>query len=297
MVRANFIALVGAAALVSTASLAADLPPPLLPPPPAPIVALNSGWYLRGDVGIGINHCSDFQHHQGNPNFIWPPDWQIVQCKLGDTNFLGFGAGYAWNNWFRFDFTGEYRTKADLKVIGSYTTGCPPDGFGAFVCFDNLQAEHSAWVALANAYVDLGTWWCLTPFVGVGVGGARHQFFGFTDTGMIANGFSALGFASDQSAQWKFAWAVHAGVAYNVTNNVKIELAYRYLNLGSVDTPNINCSAFGCGFAPQGQPSQPTFYTVNNFNSQEIKIGVRFLLTPPEPAPLYAPPPPVMRKG
>ena len=28
---------------------------------------------------------------------------------------------------------------------------------------------------MANAYVDLGTWWCITPFIGAGVGGARYN--------------------------------------------------------------------------------------------------------------------------
>ena len=56
MVRAKILTLAGAAALVSTASLAADLPPPLLPPPPAPVV-VTGGWYLRGDIGLGRDVC------------------------------------------------------------------------------------------------------------------------------------------------------------------------------------------------------------------------------------------------
>ena len=83
-------------------------------------------------------------------------------------------------------------------------------------------------------------------------------------------------------------------MAYNVTNNVKIELAYRYINFGDIDTPNVGCFAFGCG-SINGNPN--AFYTLTRFDAQELKIGVRFLLTPPEPAPLYTPPPPVMRKG
>ena len=35
--------------------------------------------------------------------------------------FIGFGVGYAWNNWLRFDATGEYRSKVKFKVLGSYT--------------------------------------------------------------------------------------------------------------------------------------------------------------------------------
>jgi opacity protein-like surface antigen len=291
MGRAKIFSLAGAAALLSTATLAADLPP--LPPPvfQAPVAVATGGWYLRGDVGVGIQHFSDFNHNQLNPQFVWPASWQIVQQKMGDSTFVGFGIGYAWNNWLRFDVTGEYRMKADLKVIGSYS-GPFCDGGAPVTCFDVNQAEHSAWVTLANAYLDLGTWWCLTPFIGAGAGAARHQFSGFTDTGFPFVG-SALGFASDNSSKWTFAWALHAGVAYNVSNNVKIELAYRYLNFGSVDTPAIGCTAFGCGNI-NGNPN--AFYTLTRFDSQDIKIGVRFMLqpeAPPSPPPLYAP----LRKG
>ncbi len=307
MSRAKIFGLAGAAALLSTAALAADLPPPLPPPVYRPPVVVNDcvqcgGWYLRADFGMGIQHFSDFQQTQTNPNFVWPASWQIVRHDIGDTDFIGFGIGYAWNNWLRFDFTGEHRKTADLKVIGQYSGQadfCPPPGVGPDqFCQDLYQAQHSAWVVMANAYVDLGTWWCLTPFIGVGVGAARHQFSGITDTG-FPFGFSALGFTLDNdngNSKWTSAWALHAGVAYNVTNNVKIEFAYRYLNFGNIDTPVIRCGPFGCN-NPQGNPL--AFYTLTKFNSQELKIGIRFLLQPeaPPPPPVFVPPPPLMRKG
>jgi opacity protein-like surface antigen len=205
MVRAKIFALAGAAALVSTATLAADLPPPppLMPSPPAPVV-VTGGWYLRGDIGLGIQQFSDFQHNQLNPNFVWPVSWQIREHNIGDTDTIGFGIGYQWNNWFRFDVTGEHRKTALLNVVGSYFGAhdfCPPGGLGPDqFCFDHFNAQHSAWVVMANAYLDLGTWWCLTPFIGAGIGAARHQFDGFTDTG-FPFGFSSLGFAETTTTQ------------------------------------------------------------------------------------------------
>ncbi len=96
------------------------------------------------------------------------------------------------------------------------------------------------------AYADLGTWWCVTPFVGVGVGAARISIAGFTDTGVTNANFTvgppALPVVSGPprcelckrrvGAQWNFAWALHAGLAYRVTPNVTLELAYSYVNLG-----------------------------------------------------------------
>ena len=36
---------------------------------------------------------------------------------------------------------------------------------------------------MANAYVDLGTWWCVTPYVGAGIGMANIKISGFRDDG------------------------------------------------------------------------------------------------------------------
>ncbi len=72
MVSAKIFGLAGAAALLSTATLAADLPPP----PPvysAPVVVETGGWYLRGDVGIGIQSYKSFDFTQTNVAAYGPP--------------------------------------------------------------------------------------------------------------------------------------------------------------------------------------------------------------------------------
>jgi opacity protein-like surface antigen len=302
MVRATFLALAGAASLLGTAASAADLPPPL--PPPvyrAPVAVETGGWYLRGDVGVGLQSFKSFEHHQTNSAFVWPDSWTINQKEIGDAAFVGFGVGYSWNNWLRFDVTAEYRMKAKFKVLGSYSglaDFCTDANGADGTCFDAYDGFHSAWVALVNAYVDLGTWWCVTPFIGAGVGGAWHKVTALTDVGYIADGSTGFGYASGDgtitdgtttSNKWTFAWALHAGLAYNVSQNFKVEFAYRYLNMGTVDTPIINCSSAGC------QTNGPrAFYSFTQFDSQDFRIGLRWMLQPDAPAmPVY----PLMRKG
>ena len=86
---------------------------------------------------------------------------------------------------------------------------------------------------LANAYVDLGTWWCMTPFIGAGVGGARVTIANFTDQSMPIEAARLPSVAlADNASKWNFAWALHAGLAYKVTPNFTVELAYRYLDIG-----------------------------------------------------------------
>jgi opacity protein-like surface antigen len=291
MVSAKIFGLAGAAALLSTAALAADLPPPL--PPPvyrAPVVVETGGWYLRGDVGIGIQKYKSFDFTQTNAasGAVWPASWQIDQTDIKDTFFVGFGIGYQWNNWLRLDFTGEYRADVKFKAVGSFAGAadfCPGGR-----CFDVYDGDHQASVFLANIYVDLGTWWCLTPFVGVGAGGAYHKTAAVSDIGLIAGGSSAFGHTKEDHTQWNFAWAAHAGLAYSVTNNFKVELAYRYLNMGDVQTSEILCGASGCGTG--GGPR--AHYTLTNFDSHDLKIGMRWMLQQDAPPPQAYP---IMRKG
>src|SRR5277367_65672 len=87
------------------------------------------------------------------------------------------GVGYEFNNWLRFDVTGEYRTKAMFKATGSYTNFCGGGG----TCFDVNTGNLSSSVFRANTYIDFGTWWCLTPFIGAGVGGAYNGVTGVQD--------------------------------------------------------------------------------------------------------------------
>ncbi len=86
---------------------AADLLPPL--PPIDPYVPSFSGWYLRGDVGVGINQISDARSTFDPFNSAGgaAPVVTRVSTALGDPAIAGVGVGYQVNNWLRFDGTGE----------------------------------------------------------------------------------------------------------------------------------------------------------------------------------------------
>ena len=148
------------------------------------------------------------------------------------------------------------------------------------------MATKSEWVVLGNAYVDLGTWWCITPFIGAGVGGARVSINNFTDAGItniggIVSPSVAFG---DNVSKWNFAWAAHAGLAYKVTPSFTVELAYRYLDMGDGLTGDLRT------FDGTNGINNPT--TFKNITSHDLKLGVRWDLTSPQ---VYAPP--LMRKG
>jgi opacity protein-like surface antigen len=287
MGSARVLAVAAAAAFMSIqAAQAADLPP-LMAPMPAmqrPVVSDFSGWYLRGDVGVGSQSFSKFDFNQNNSAFVWPASWRIDQKDMGDASIFGVGIGYSWNSWLRFDATAEYRTSSKFKAVGSYTEFCPGGR-----CFDVYDGSHSATVVMANAYVDLGTWWCLTPFIGAGIGTAYNRVAGLTDTGYISNGTTGFGITSSDNSAWSLAWAAHAGVGYQVTKNLTLELAYRYLNMGSPKSSIIDCNSTGC------QTNGPrASYSLSDFTSHDFKLGVRWQFSEPD---MPAPPPPLVRKG
>lgn len=278
-------ALIAAATLVigaSSGAFAADLlppPPPIAPPPPVDY----GGWYLRGDVGVAINQLSNLRSTLDNPTFVVPfPTFD--QQSIGDSTILGLGVGYQFNSWLRFDLTGEYRTAATYRATSSFTDiwGLPglPCGPVGSRCFDVYQAQTRSAVFLANAYFDLGTWYGITPYIGGGVGLANHWFEHFNDFGPQTGGF---GYAYDRS-QTNFAWAVMAGLGYNVTPNLKLELGYRYLDMGKVASGPIFCRSAVCAGERQSF----------ELASHDIRLGFRYALMAPPP--VLMPPGPLIRK-
>jgi opacity protein-like surface antigen len=270
------VAAAGAASLFSSSAFAADMPS-IMPPPPmyaAPPVEDFGGWYLRGDIGFSNQRVDRLNNALDVNNTT-----SAQSLGFNTAGIFGLGAGYQFNHWFRADVTGEYRGNSQFFGTDQISY---PGGVGT----DTYHATKSEWVALANAYVDLGTWWCITPFVGAGVGAARVSIANFTDQGIANNGGGALpGLAlGDNVAKWNLAWALHAGLAYKVSQNFTVELAYRYLNMGDGLTGDLRT------FDGTNNVVNPT--TFKNITSHDLMLGVRWNLESP---PVYQPP--LVRKG
>jgi len=265
---------------MSTAAFAADMP--IMPPPYAPApVADFGGWYLRGDIGVTTTRATLDNNLYHVPNTLAV---RQIGHEFNSGGVFDVGVGYQFNNWFRVDVTGEYRSKVffggtDFVTVAALG-GFPP---GPFNIGDTYRSGVSSWVALANAYADLGTWWCLTPFIGAGVGGAYNRTTGITDITNLPFAGSAL-YQAQGASKWNLAWAVHAGVAYKVTNNFTVELAYHYLNLGDI--------GMGFGSSFDGTNAGPSSFRFRDLTSQDIRLGVRWTCCDLPP-----PPPPLVRKG
>jgi opacity protein-like surface antigen len=272
----------GAASLLSSMAFAADMaiaPPPM---PYAPPVADFGGWYLRGDIGFSNQSTKGLDFH------TYAGLLSLNQTTGFDTGGLfDLGVGYQFNNWFRVDVTGQYRGKANFKGTDLFTF---PVGGVVGHGVDNYNASKSELLFLANAYVDLGTWWCVTPYIGAGVGTARVTISNFTDNGMVDTFFNPPSvpvpitgsFPSSATAtegsKWNLAWALHAGLAYKVSPNFTVELGYSYTDLGTGITGNV--AAFNA--ATLGNK-----FTFKEITSHDLMLGVRWNLESPQ---VYAPP-------
>ncbi|MDO9414470.1 MAG: porin family protein [Pseudolabrys sp.] len=263
---------------------------------PAPVVVEEfSSWYLRGDIGFSNQKVNKLT----NPTSA-PP---ILSSNFGfdAAPTLGLGIGYYFNDWARFDVTGEYRGRANFHGHEIYATTPSPST-------DEYSGSKSEWLFLLNGYVDLGTWNKVTPFVGAGVGMSRNTISSFKDQCHACGGtpgFTGVSFA-DERSKWNFAWALHAGLAYKVSKNFAVELSYRYLDLGKAETGSI------VSYDGSQTLAGSTF---DKLTSHDVRLGVRFNLDafdsysqqsyapPPYQAPVYQapvyqppayqPPPPV----
>jgi opacity protein-like surface antigen len=273
------LALAGAAVIVTApAALAADMG--LMPPPapPPPVECCGSGWYLRGDIGVSAEKAGNFWENL-NPA---PTSVQNAAGGFETGGIFRLGVGYQFTPWLRADITGEFRTPAtwDSFDIANFNNTLIPE---------HITVHKSEVVTLANVYADLGTWWCVTPFVGAGAGFAGVKLSNFQETAIAGlsptqGGFliNANNFAPDNT-QWNFAWALHAGLSYKVTPGFSVELAYRYLNMGNAQSGAI------VGFLNN---PQNTVFHIDNITSQDFTLGLRWMLQPEAP-PAY----PLIRKG
>ena len=195
--------------------------------------------------------------------------------------FFGLGIGYTVNDWFRVDVTGEYRGKANFH--GFDVGALPAGGYAA----DRYTASKYEWTFLLNGYVDLGTWYKVTPFIGAGVGTSYNTISNFGDFSTCVNSAACTG--SDAYAgsngKWQFAWALYAGLGYQITRDVTVELAYRYLDLGDAQSGDVYQFT-----------GLSTFYNPQEFRgltSHDLKLGLRmnFDAFTGRAEPVYAPPP------
>lgn len=249
------------AAGMAVPALAADLyePPIVEAPPPVIQDVQYGGWYIRGDLGY---HKSKFQGADyvtyGVDNcgpcgeaVAVPGSKSFDSGKLKGGFSFGGGVGYKISPYLRTDFTADYWSKSDFRGQTSDAN---------FVSVDTSQ--FSALLLLANAYVDLGTWNRITPYVGAGIGGA------FVKWDDLRNTFEGVDDRHTGAKNWRFAYALSAGASYCLTNNLDLDVGYRFTHINGGKMFNYTGSSAG------GPGAGPGFD--KGINSHEVRGGLRY---------------------
>jgi len=277
MTRIMTSLLAGTAVLGLTAVVhAADMGGPYRAPqviPPVSEPAFGGGWYLRGDVGVGITEKND--------NWREPTIDQQAPGTAGwngrtmsDTTFVDLGVGYQFTSYLRGDITAQYRNSVTFSGNNYINSG------GSYFV-DHMEGRMRSVAVLANVYGDLGTYSGITPYIGAGIG-AAYNILSATDTGAAASNMGAFG-TYDEKGKWNFAWALHAGASYDVTRNLKLDVGYSFLNLGDAKTGNLNCydsATNKTNYCNSG-------FGIEKIHSHDLHVGFRWMLdsaAPPPPA-------------
>jgi opacity protein-like surface antigen len=214
---------------------AADMPGGWSPPPTPRYVELLSGWYMRADVGYRWNRVDGLDSGVGSTSH-----------QTFDSVGATLGAGYKYQ-WLRVDMTLDYGTPADFRA----RTAAPVAQPQYTTVIDNVSG-------LLNGYIDFGTWWGFTPYVGAGVGATYVRSQHYNDTSLPGPGESRT------FGKTNFSWAWMAGVSFQMKPQWLIDVGYRHLDLGGVT------STEGTGL--------PTdFMTITKHSTNEVRVGLRYM--------------------
>jgi opacity protein-like surface antigen len=295
--RALFFATLLGACAASTARAADMLDYPEPPPPPDEPVEWGSNWYLRGDVAwqhVKVPALSgDFVNRINSKDIISGGigggyqfnDWLRTDLTIDRSVFKRSGVLNT-QVWCPYQMVGLVDN--DGNAVG--ILGNPLD-----TCSQWASASLTRTSGLANVYIDFFHIWGLTPYVGAGVGMTYNS--GSAGVAYLMNNGGGL-WAPDLTLpggqvpewiypngaryptqlpfgptnwstwttrdSWQFAWNAMAGVSYDVSQNLKVDVGYRYLNAGKYT-----------GLAAWGTYAVPVS---RDITSQELRVGVRIVV-------------------
>jgi opacity protein-like surface antigen len=267
-----------AATVLVAPAVAADYSPPIFVEkmPDYVPVEIGSGWYLRGDITYtaGTRSRGLAQYRLYNPFTDVYTDHTAETTRFSENFGGGIGVGYSLTDWFRTDVTID-ASRIKFAATDSFDEPCPGSPLGT-ECRLESGSQAQAWSFLANAYVDLGTVSGFTPYLGAGAG---YTYLRWRDSQTRV--YCTEGVCDPPNLQaeinhgnvnsWRFTYAAMAGLAYDVSNNVKIDLGYRYRRIsgGSLygwDAASADAGASGVQARDRG------------FRQHQIRVGLRYEL-------------------
>lgn len=214
--------------------------------------ALFNGFYVKGETGASFSGKTGripLRDDGGSRAFVDSRD-------VGTAAVLGLGAGVELAGFFRSELMFNYRTGYELDSIETFAI----PGLGASADIDNYSFFLNSYFDVVS--LDLGSVE-ITPYLGGGVGLAIN------DTDKVR--FEAPSFTTivlDGNTTTQFAWNAAAGLGIGATENLTIDIGYRYVDLGSFESGTDARQGTVTGTFQKGVKGDLT--------AHEVLIGLRY---------------------
>jgi opacity protein-like surface antigen len=164
-----------------------------------------------------------------NVHTVFNPAPGYIQDTKMDVGYLvGAAVGLRWNDFLRSEIEVAYGSNS-ANHLESAAYGVP---------YPNTPATGTIGAAylLGNIWADWKNNSPLTPYAGGGVGVAFVKNSGVDFSGIY-------GFAD--SNQTRLAWQLGAGIKYDISDSMALDIGYRYLNVNNLYFVNTNLGAGG----------------------------------------------------
>ncbi len=267
---------------------------------------LGSNWYLRGDLSGALEKSAKLSNdltfpgaavtqkkaamsfgagYQVNSWFRTEATWELRAGETRSSNGASVICPYA---------MGYFVDAADTTIRLKYSVRA------ADTCAPANNASLRQNALLLSGYGDLGTFAGITPYLGIGAGfaltsgrnskiyykadGSHYEadltaeptadprWYYATNSALLVDPQPATTTGKQnwdrfyKARSWSPVWALMAGFAYDMGDNVKLDLGYRYINLGSY---KILATASGSGV---------TTLAKTKAQAHEIRAGFRYMI-------------------
>ncbi len=254
-------------------ALAMDLPPPVYAPEIS-TGGVGQGWYMRGDLGYtgwsGISAPS--YNVVGNGGAVAAVE-SFDDARFDRHFAYGGGLGYQVNDFLRTDATLDFFNDS-FSGSSSIDAPCNNAQVAGTSCGFNHSGSLRGIGVLGNVYADLGTYDGLTPYVGAGAGVTEVKWNSASSTPFCVNGTGTCNGttyaaqANEGLDNWRFTYALMAGVSYDITSSMKLDFGYRYSKIAGGDIYDYSAAEKALG-ASGAKASD------SGLTRQEIRAGLR----------------------
>ena len=196
--------------------------------------AQNVGWY--GAVDLGYHWPDSIQgESSNNASNAAPYDWGFNQ----EDDWAGFARlGYQLNDNWRVELEGGYRP-GDMEsvrggsnqvILGLCTPGVVRTA-AAPTC-GSPSGDIESWTLMGNVIYDFAPGSVINPFLGAGIGinHVKIDTVGqFSNVGAVTASNAAIQNLTIDDSDTALAWQVIAGLAWQATDRLDVDLTYSYL--------------------------------------------------------------------